>query len=53
MVEVFSIFATLSLIEFKMFAWPWRPRCSSTRPWSGAVALPAGLDLLGDRGLVR
>ena len=37
MVAVFSIFATLSLIEFKMFGdrrWP--PPCSSTPPSSAA-----------------
>ena len=50
MVAVFSIFATLSVIEFKVFGvGHGGRRCSSTPPWSAACCCRPALALLGDR----
>ena len=51
MVAVFSIFATLSLIEFKMFGVAMAVAVLIDATIVRGVLLPAGLALLGDRGL--
>ena len=53
MVAVFSIFATLSLIEFKMFGVAMAVAVLIDATVVRGVLLPAGLALLGDRVLVR
>jgi RND superfamily putative drug exporter len=49
MVAVFSIFATLSLIEFKMFGVAMAVAVLIDATIVRGVLLPAGLALLGDR----
>jgi RND superfamily putative drug exporter len=49
MVAVFSIFATLSLIEFKMFGVAMAAAVLIDATVVRGVLLPAGLALLGDR----
>ncbi len=49
MVAVFSIFATLSLIEFKMFGVAMAAAVLIDATIVRGVLLPAGLALLGDR----
>jgi putative drug exporter of the RND superfamily len=49
MVAVFSIFATLSLIEFKMFGVAMAAAILIDATIVRGVLLPAGLSLLGER----
>jgi RND superfamily putative drug exporter len=49
MVAVFSIFATLSLIEFKMFGVAMAAAVLIDATIVRGVLLPAGLSLLGER----
>jgi len=53
MVAVFSIFATLSLIEFKMFGVAMAAAVLIDATIVRGVLLPAGLALLGDRAWPR
>jgi putative drug exporter of the RND superfamily len=53
MVAVFSIFATLSLIEFKIFGVAMAAAVLIDATVVRGVLLPAGLALLGDRAWPR